>query len=158
MARNMSFAETIPQIEEREKTVTRRLGWTFLNAGDVVKAVKKSMGLKKGEKVETLAILRIEHVRREPLNYAKTESIRRRDQKSAAELEGFGWMTPQEFVDFFCEISGCSPETVVTRIEFSYLDCFCGENATAICSHCGEPLCGSCHSNFQCRCYSKAYE
>ena len=54
MARNMSFAITTSQVRDRSKTVTRRLGWRFLKRGDVVCAVVKNMGLKKGEKVQRL--------------------------------------------------------------------------------------------------------
>lgn len=47
--RNMSFALTPDQITARTKTVTRRVGWHGLKPGDRLRAVYKSMGLKKGE-------------------------------------------------------------------------------------------------------------
>jgi len=33
--RNMSFSMTVDQIRDGSKTVTRRLGWLFLNFGDL---------------------------------------------------------------------------------------------------------------------------
>lgn len=63
----MSFALTTAQILDRSKTVTRRTGWAFLKPGDLIQAVEKGMGLKKGETVRKLAVLRVLNVRREPL-------------------------------------------------------------------------------------------
>ena len=68
MPRNMSFAMTKPQFLNRTKTVTRRLGWGFLKPGDVVMGVEKAMGLKKGEKVRKLGLIRIVSIRSEPLS------------------------------------------------------------------------------------------
>jgi hypothetical protein len=45
--RSMSFALTTDQVRARTKTVTRRLGWTFLKAGDRIRAVVRCHG--KGE-------------------------------------------------------------------------------------------------------------
>lgn len=73
--RNMSFAMTIPQVRNRTKTVTRRLGWKFLKPGDLVRAVKKSMGLKKGETIEVLAILRVLNVWRQRLNFMHPSAL-----------------------------------------------------------------------------------
>jgi len=41
--RNMSFALTTNQVLEQTKSVTRRFGWKFLKAGDLVQPVLKSM-------------------------------------------------------------------------------------------------------------------
>lgn len=68
MPRNMSFAMTTGQFKARTKTVTRRFGWWFLKPGDVVRGVEKAMGLKKGEKVKALSLIRIVAARPEPLN------------------------------------------------------------------------------------------
>src|SRR5690348_13365785 len=67
MPRNMSFALTTRQMRERIKTVTRRMGWLTLKPGDIVQAVVKCQGLKSGEKVEKITLLRVLDVRREPL-------------------------------------------------------------------------------------------
>jgi hypothetical protein len=71
------------------------------------------MGLKKGEKPERLGQIRVVDVRREPLDgpYSIRESIR----------EGFALSWP-EFVEMFCRHMKCTSETVVTRIEFEYID------------------------------------
>lgn len=37
------------------------------------------------------------------------------------DLEGFPEMTPEEFVELFCEMNGCQPDTVITRILFDYV-------------------------------------
>jgi hypothetical protein len=115
--RLMSFSLTTPQILARMKTVTRRMGWQFLKPGDLVQAVEKGQGLKKGERVKRLAVLRIENVRREPLNI-----IGRRYLYDPV-LEGFPLMTCDEFIEFFCRShKGCTPESEVTRIAFEYVD------------------------------------
>lgn len=114
MPRNMSFALTTEQFRDRSKTVTRRLGWEFLKRGDVVMGCKKSMGLKSGEKLERLGLIRIVDVRRERLNWITKEDIAR---------EGFPEMSRRDFMDMF--IRHMKPKfgyvTQVTRIEFEYL-------------------------------------
>lgn len=123
MPRNISFALTTNQIKNRTKTVTRRLGWKNLKAGDILNACVKCMGLKPGEKIERLGQIRVVSVRREslsamdqpsdcPLNYGTTE----------AQKEGFPHLSGCEFVTMFCENMGCKDTEEVTRIEFEYVD------------------------------------
>lgn len=120
----MSFMLTTEQVRRRTKTVTRRRGWLFLKPGELVRAVAKCQGLKKGERMQPLAVIRIVDVRQEPLNRLLTdidygfEECRR---------EGFGddprlrW--PSAFVSFFCESHRpCEPQFTVTRIEFEYVE------------------------------------
>lgn len=118
----MSFALTTEQILNRSKTVTRRLGWRFLKAGDVIRAVKKCQGLKKGEKVEPLAVLRIVSVRREPLLRVSPETTYGWNEVAR---EGFAahpqFGSPETFVDMFCDTHECEPYVDVTRIEFEYV-------------------------------------
>ena len=124
--RNMSFALTTEQIFNRTKTVTRRVGWTFLKPGDLLCAVRKGQGMKKGEKVERLATLRVVSVRRESLDrmildlkYGLAETCK----------EGFPngpFVFPRAFVEWFCEGHNCKLDDDVTRIEFKYVD---GERA-----------------------------
>ncbi len=110
--RHISFALTTPQILNRSKTVTRRLGWRNLKPGTLLQAVEKGQGLKKGEKVKRLAIIRVERVRRQPLRAIdKVDCIR----------EGFPELTAAEFVEMFCKHNGCTPDAEVTRLEFSYV-------------------------------------
>lgn len=121
--RNISFALTTSQIMEGTKDVTRRLGWLFAKEGDLLRPVKKCMGLRPGEKLDVLRDpIRVISVRREPLrsmtddlDYGFAECVR----------EGFGehpdYRWPSSFVGMFCAThKGCTPETVITRIEFSY--------------------------------------
>ena len=113
--RNMSFAKTVKQIQDGTKTVTRRLGWTFLKPGDYVRPVYKTMGLKKGEKVIPIREpLYIVNVRREPLDYVRGIFW------DETKLEGFPEMTANEFIDMFCKMNNCKPGTIVTRIKFIY--------------------------------------
>lgn len=107
--RSMSFALTTRQFLDGSKTVTRRLGWTFLKPGDRVRAVKKAMGLKKGEHPEVLGVIEILSVRREALSTVC-------DDQTAA--EGFPEMSGKQFRDMFVKHMGCMMQDEVTRIEF----------------------------------------
>lgn len=72
------------------------------------------MGLKPGEKIVRLGLIKVTWVNREPLS--------RIDQREV-DREGFPYMTPAQFIEFFCAShSGCTPETEVTRIVFAHLD------------------------------------
>lgn len=115
MSRNISFALTTAQFLAGTKTVTRRLGWEKLKPGDVLCAVEKSQGLKKGEKVKKLGAIRVVDVRRESLRlmaddaqYGREEAIR----------EGFPAMTGLAFTLMFCNHNGIENEEIITRIEF----------------------------------------
>jgi hypothetical protein len=113
MPRNMSFQMTTEQYVNRTKTVTRRMGWLFAKAGDVCNGVEKCQGLKKGEKMNLLGQHRLVDVRREPLNAVTLEDVVK---------EGFPNMTVDQFIDFYCMgHKGCTPETVITRIEYEYI-------------------------------------
>ena len=114
--RNMSFSITIDQIQNKSKTVTRRLGWKFLKPGDLVSPVVKGMGLQKGEKVQRIrGPLLIISVRREELN----DMV---DELNSVQKEGFPDLHPTAFVDMFCKHMRVYPDTVITRIEFEYTD------------------------------------
>jgi len=119
----MSFMLTIDQIKKRTKTVTRRLGWKFLETGDILNACVKCQGLRQGEKIERLCQIRVTDVQMESLDtiddptdipwaYSKTEATK----------EGFPGMTGSEFVSMFCKNMKCDSSTEVTRIEFEYLE------------------------------------
>lgn len=114
MPRNISFSLTTDSIRDRTKTVTRRLGWKKLKAGDVLNACVKCMGLKPGEKIERICQIRVVGVRQEPLCSITNEP-------NGAAKEGFPLLSESAFVLMFCEHMRCTPETVVTRIEFEYL-------------------------------------
>lgn len=115
--RHISFALTTPQFRARTKTVTRRLGWWNLKPGEILMAVEKGQGLKKGEKVVRLGQIRIisafgerlENMLIEP--YGSEECVK----------EGFPGYHGAEFVKTFCDHNNCKPDVVVNRIEFEYL-------------------------------------
>jgi len=119
---NMSFSLTTDQVRDRSKNVTRRIGWWNLKPGDLVRACKKCMGLRKGEKVEELAIIRVVSVRAEPLramlddrNYGLDEVAR----EGFKEDRFLCW--PSTWVPWFCQTHKCTPDTIVNRIEFEYV-------------------------------------
>jgi hypothetical protein len=122
--RNMSFALTTSQVIAGTKTVTRRMGWRTLQPGTLMQPVLKGMGLKPGEKIERLrGPIRVTRVTFEPLlrlveniEYGIEECRR----EGFADHPVYSW--PTEFVNFFCSShKGCTPDSVVTRIEFEYL-------------------------------------
>lgn len=119
--RNMSFGLTEVPMIEGLKTVTRRLGWLHAKPGQLLRPVRKAMGLKAGERIVVLRDpILIVDVRREPLrrmiddvDYGLAECV----------LEGFGghpdYRWPSGFVAMFCATHrGCTPDTVITRIAF----------------------------------------
>ncbi len=110
--RLISFSLTTAQFLDGSKDVTRRLGWKNLKPGDRLMAVRKAMGLKRGEHPERLGVIEIVSVRREELNAISFDDVRR---------EGFPKMTRGEFVNMFCDHMGCRPEIEVTRIAFRRL-------------------------------------
>lgn len=111
--RNMSFMLTTEQFKNRTKTVTRRLGWWNLKPGEIVNAVEKSQGLKKGEKIVSLGKIKIITAIHVPLNAITQEDVI---------LEGFPEWTPSQFVDFFCKTHKCFPDTKINRIQFSHIE------------------------------------
>ncbi|MBN2420087.1 MAG: ASCH domain-containing protein [Deltaproteobacteria bacterium] len=114
----MSFMLTTEQARNKTKPVTRRLGWGFLKPGDIVQQVVKSQGLKKGQKVEKIHLIKIVSTRWEPLNLIVSDPVY--GYKECA-LEGFPELTPDEFVKMFCDANRCKPYKLVNRIAFNYL-------------------------------------
>lgn len=112
MSRLMSVYLTEPQVRARTKTVTRRLGWTFLKPGDRLTLCRKVMGRKVGEPLVRIAEVEVVSVQREQLFEVTDDDVTR---------EGFPYMNRWEFVDFFREHMRCSVLDEVTRIEWRYL-------------------------------------
>jgi len=117
--RLMSFSLTTEQMRRREKTVTRRLGWDSLVSGQLICAVEKGMGLKKGETVKRIGVVRVVRVTKEPLtaliydaDYGRAEVIK----------EGFPDMSPLEFVDMFCRHNKVDRRRRVNRIEMEHVE------------------------------------
>jgi len=108
--RNMSFSLTTEAMRTGKKTVTRRMGWNTLKAGDIVQAVEKCQGLRKGEKLKPIRQILIKAVRSERLDAITDKEVRK---------EGFPHMSKEEFIEMFCKShKGCTPSTMITRIEF----------------------------------------
>ncbi len=112
MSRNMSFALTTEQYNNRTKTETMRLGWAFLKPGEIFMGIKQGQGLKKGEKVERLHLSRC--ISNTP---ARVDSV----TKDNCIAEGFPHLEPAQFIEFFCKHNRCSPDTVINRIVFEHL-------------------------------------
>lgn len=114
MPRLMAVSLTEPQVRDRTKTVTRRLGWRMLLAGDQLTLCRKVMGRTHGEPLERIVSVEVVSVRREPLGSITAADVA---------AEGFPHMSPGQFVDFFCSTHrDCGPDTEVARIEWRYLD------------------------------------
>jgi hypothetical protein len=114
MPRLMSVALTTPQVIARSKTVTRRDGWRFLKPGDRLTLCPKVMGFRRGEHPERIVDVEILNVRRERLGAITAPEVA---------AEGFPGQTPAWFIGFFCDShKGCTPDTVITRIEWRYLE------------------------------------
>ncbi len=113
MPRNMSFAITTQQMIDQTKTVTRRTGWSNLRPGEIICAVEKGMGLKKGEQVKRIGLIEIVTVAQEELCTITQADVTR---------EGFPTMTPDQFVTMFCLTHKCQPNQAVTRIEFKHIN------------------------------------
>ena len=111
--RNMSFSLTEQQLLDGSKTVTRRLGWEFLGHGDRLRAVRKAMGLKKGEHPVILGEIEVVMVSRERLCCIRQAEVWR---------EGFPRLTTREFIEFFCSHMKCPQDRMVTRIEFKLVE------------------------------------
>jgi hypothetical protein len=111
----MSFSATKRQMRDRTKTVTRRAvgTWVNLKPGDLLLAVEKAQGLKKGERQIVLGVIRVVAVNVEPLSDMGYADVVR---------EGFpGWLV-SEFVEMFVRMHpGMTPETEVRRIAFEHV-------------------------------------
>ena len=125
MPRYMSFALTTQQIRDSAKSVTRRLGWADLQPGELLWAVEKAQGLKKGEKVKRIRMIRVQSVRREHLDAllpGRRYSMHPSDAWIEVCREGFPDMTPAGFVAMFCKANKCAADVMVNRIEFGYVE------------------------------------
>lgn len=124
--RNLSFSETTEQVLRREKTVTRRFGPLYSSfrlrprPGDLLCAVERGQGLRRGESVRRLAVIVVVSVRMESL-----DRLIEQPEYGAAEmrLEGFPGLSPDEFVAMFRSMhrGAMMPWDVVARVEFRYV-------------------------------------
>ena len=115
--RNMSFSMTTDQMRRKAKTVTRRMVWKNLEIEDRVRAVVKARGLRKGETVEPIGVIKIESLWWEPLRDITDADVVREGYHN----EGRDW-----FIEKFCKAMKCTPLTMVHRIGFAHLNvCAC---------------------------------
>jgi hypothetical protein len=127
MPRNMSFMLTTKQVRARTKDVTRRLAWWFLKPGDLVWACEKCMGLKKGQKVKHLQLIRIVKTKAERLDEIARNPARvvpgEMSKVWETWLEGFPefYGNGERFIEMFCRHNKCTRRRKVNRIEFEYL-------------------------------------
>jgi len=136
--RNISFTETKPQFRARQKHRTRRGNkngptWKNLKPGDVLMGCEQCQGLGKGGKIVRMGPIVILETNIEPLddiirrpfrNYpVRVHTQYNRLCLHEVELEGFPEMRghPEKFVDMFCEMNDCEPETEINNILFDYL-------------------------------------
>lgn len=117
MSRLMSVSLTEDAVVARRKTVTRRLGWWTAKPGDRITLCRKVMGRKRRdgtvEPLVRLAEVEVVSVRREELQSITDADLVR---------EGFAGWDALDWIHWFCEEMRCTPQTVVTRIEWRYLD------------------------------------
>ncbi|WP_433567108.1 hypothetical protein ACQP1O_19145 [Nocardia sp. CA-151230] len=114
----MAVSLTEPQVQARTKTVTRRMGWRGLRAGDRLTLCRKVMGRRRADgRVEPLVCIvdvEVVAVARERLDAITPDEV---------VAEGFPAMSVAEFLEFFCNSHrGCTPESTVTRIQWRYID------------------------------------
>lgn len=111
--RNMAFSLTEQQARDRLKDITRRQAWWKLKVGTLVQQIVKGMGLKKGEKVERIHVIKILDVRAEPVEAITKSDVRR---------EGFPDWSRRTFIDFYCHAHRIKPTDICNRIVFQYED------------------------------------
>ena len=111
--RLMSVSLTEQPVRDRTKTVTRRLGWRFLKVGDHITLCRKVMGRKPGEPLVRICDVEIVDIRRERLDAITQADV---------VLEGFPSWSTHDFVIMFMRSMKCDYQTVVTRIEWRYME------------------------------------
>lgn len=138
--RAISFSMTTEAAKARTKTVTRRLRWLDLRPDEMLQAVEKGQGLKKGEHVKAIGIIRVVKVTKEPLYDVLYYS----DREMAN--EGFPGMSRDAFVEMFVKANRCQPTTQVTRIEFEWVERLMLDGSPCFCKGDAEPHEGWQHS------------
>jgi hypothetical protein len=128
MPRLMSVSLTEAAVVDRRKTVTRRAGWSFLRPGDRLTLCRKVMGRQRGEPLVRLVDVEVVSVRRERLDAIDDADVHRegfRREDLLAYTDSVRPFEPGEFaaafVRFFCDHMRCSPDDMVTRIEWKYV-------------------------------------
>ncbi len=141
MPKRMAFSKTIPQMRDYSKTLTTRDGWWCSRTnlprvapGEVVTAIEKGMGLRKGDRQVVIHDIEIVRVWREPNDHITQAGV---------VMEGFPGLSPEGFVAMF----GGDPGRIVTRILFFHLGPKCAScNERVIRMHAAPQtsICGEC--------------
>ena len=113
-ADKVELKETIKQIHNAASTVTRRFGLWKIKPGTKLWAIEKGRGLKKGQKVVRICMIRIVSAHEE-----QVQDIRHRPNDLI--LEGFPDLTTNEFIRLLCKGTGKNETSPVNRIEFEYI-------------------------------------
>jgi len=108
----ISFSATTPQMRYGLKDVTRRVGWSELVKDQLLLAVEKAQGLRRGDHVVPIGVIKVLSVRTEQVADVKTQDIIR---------EGFPDLSVPKFVRFFCKMNKIKPRDYINRIEFTRL-------------------------------------
>lgn len=141
----MSFAKTVLQLLDGTKDVTRRDGWAFLKAGDVLEAIEWSPRVgprwacgdvepcgwlgttaplyERGILIDCPGCGRKAIYRRPRRGgLLRVLSVRREPlgeiTQDDVRREGFPDLTPEEFIALYCAPGPPEPHRIVTRIEF----------------------------------------
>jgi len=125
----MSVSHTEAAVRFRQKTVTRRLGWTFLRPGDRLTLCRKVMGRKPGEPLVRIAEVEVVSVRRERLDAITWADVLREGVPpgiyTPKPVGGHElWCTDchrADWVGWFARTFGVTADAEVTRIEWRYL-------------------------------------
>jgi hypothetical protein len=136
---------TTDQVIRRQKAITRRFAWKNIQPEQHLQGVNKCQGLKPGQHPVKLAEIIVLDSQWEPLNeiikrpFRKAKSARewaafkkccgiQRDYSmipciSETALEGFPFMTPEDFVEMLLRSNRkATEETPVNRIVFEYAE------------------------------------
>jgi hypothetical protein len=117
--RRIWFSATAAQILDRSQTVTRRIGWRFLQSGDLVQAIGTRPGSHGDGAVRPLGVLRILDVRVERLSRLISEPAYGEDELPR---EGFPCWSRDEFVESFRRAHRLkTTDTEITRIAFEHV-------------------------------------
>lgn len=121
------MSHTEAAVRDRRKTVTRRLGWRFLKAGDRLTLCRKVMGRRAGEPLERIADVEVVSVRRESLDTIDLADIEAEGVPAAVWCGGdqhtYGCETcgPLVWAEWFARTMRVGLAADVTRIEWRYL-------------------------------------
>lgn len=110
MPRLMAVSATVPQVEARTKTVTRRVGWQFLHPGAQLVLVDRNP--RTGQPYRRLATVEVVSVARVPLWLIDERDVAR---------EGFPAWHPETFIRWYAKQFDIDRHDPVTRIEWTYL-------------------------------------